>query len=141
MSLKTLPWASFGENLTTAGLRESVVCIGDRFRIGSAEFIVTQPRMPCFKLGIKFGRDDIIQRFVSVDRSGFYLAVEQEGEIGAGDSIELLERDPLQFTVAEAYRLKLGGTDRDRLDLAASHPALAVGWRESFRRRLDGVDD
>lgn len=137
LSLETLAWASFGENLTTRGLRESVVNIGDRFRIGSAELIVTQPRMPCFKLGIRFGRSDIIARFTSVDRSGFYLAVEQEGEIGAGDAVDIIEADTRGLSVAEAYRLKLGGGTRDRLKLAASHPALSAGWRESFKRRLD----
>ena len=137
LSLDTLPWASFGENLTTRGLRESIVNIGDRYRIGSAEFIVTQPRMPCFKLGIRFGRSDMIARFTSVDRSGFYLAVEQEGEIAAGDAIELIEADVRGLSVAETYRLKLGGGSRDRLELAAAHPALTAGWRENFRRRLE----
>jgi len=113
------------------------VRIGDRYRIGSAEFVVTQPRLPCYKLEIKFGRSDMIKRFVSVDRSGFYLAVEREGEIGAGDPIELIEQDACDLTVAEVYRLKLGGGTRDRLELAASHPALAAGWRDSFRRRLE----
>jgi len=137
LGIASLPWASFGENLTTRGLRESIVRIGDRYRIGSAEFVVTQPRLPCYKLEIKFGRSDMIKRFVSVDRSGFYLAVEREGEIGAGDPIELIEQDACDLTVAEVYRLKLGGGTRDRLELAASHPALAAGWRDSFRRRLE----
>lgn len=136
LGIASLPWASFGENLTTRGLRESVVRIGDRYRIGTTELVVTQPRLPCYKLGIKFGRSDMIRRFTSVDRSGFYLAVEQEGEIGAGDAIELIEQDARDLTVAEAYRLKLGGGPRDRLELAANHPALARGWRESFARRL-----
>jgi MOSC domain-containing protein YiiM len=138
LGLEALPWASFGENLTTAGLRETVVCIGDRYRIGSAEVVVTQPRMPCYKLEIKFGRRDMIKRFTSVDRSGFYLAVEREGEIGAGDAIELIERDARGLTVAETFRMKLGQSPPDRLALAASHPALAHGWREAFRRRLEG---
>jgi len=137
LGLGELPWSSFGENLTTRGLRESIVNIGDRFRIGSAEFIVTQPRMPCFKLGIRFGRSDMVARFTSVDRSGFYLAVEQEGEIGAGDAIELVEADGRGLSVAEVYRLRLGGGTKDRLELAASHPALTAGWRESFGRKLE----
>lgn len=137
LGLPDLPWASFGENLTTRGLRESVVRIGDRYRIGGAEFIVTQPRMPCFKLEIRFGRSDMIRRFTSVDRSGFYLAVEREGDIGAGDAIELVEQDPRDLTVAEAFRLRVGGGPRDRLALAAAHPALAKGWREGFSRRID----
>jgi MOSC domain-containing protein YiiM len=140
LSRPDLPWASFGENLTTSGLRESFVRIGDRYRIGSAGFIVTQPRMPCFKLGIRLDRGDMVARFTSVDRSGFYLAVEHEGEIGAGDAIELVERDPRDLTVAETFRMKLGGGSRERLALAASHTALSAGWRESFERRLAGLD-
>ena len=83
-----LPWAVFGENLTTEGLLEADVRIGDRFRVGSAEFIVTQPRMPCYKLGIRFGRMDILKRFLKSGRTGFYFAVTTEGEVGAGDPIE-----------------------------------------------------
>ena len=132
-------WGAFGENLTTVGLVETDVHIGDRFRIGSAEFVVTQPRMPCFKLGIRFGRSDILKRFVNADRSGFYLAVESEGEIGAGDDIVRLSRDT-RLSVAAVYRLKIEGGDRDLMEIAAAHPALARGWREFFRHRLDGAE-
>jgi len=97
-----LPWGAFGENLTTAGLSEDDVHIGDRFAIGSAEFVVTQPRMPCFKLTIRFGRADMIKRFYRSGRSGFYFAVAKEGEIGAGDEISLLNRDADAITIAEA---------------------------------------
>src|SRR5713226_4461265 len=90
---KTLPWGMFGENLTTEGLLEDAVNIGDRFRIGSAEVMVTEPRMPCYKLGVKFGRDDIIKRFSRSACTGFYFAVLREGEVGAGDAIELMSRD------------------------------------------------
>ncbi|HET9830497.1 MAG TPA: MOSC domain-containing protein, partial [Vicinamibacterales bacterium] len=88
-----LPWGVFGENLTTEGLLETDVCIGDRFRIGSAEFQVTQPRQPCFKLGIRFAREDMLKRFVASGRSGFYLAVVQEGDLGRGDDIHLTHRE------------------------------------------------
>ena len=128
-------WGAFGENLTTSGLVESDVFIGDRFRVGSAEFVVTQPRMPCYKLGVRFGRSDILKRFVDADRSGFYLAVESEGDIGAGDDIVWLSRDT-RLSVASVYRLKVNGGDRDLMDVAAAHPALARGWREYFRHRL-----
>jgi MOSC domain-containing protein YiiM len=97
-----LPWGAFGENLTTNGLTEDAVRIGDRFAIGSAEFVVTQPRMPCFKLTIRFGRADMIKRFYRSGRSGFYLAVAKEGEIGSGDEISLLNRDSDAITIAEA---------------------------------------
>src|SRR6266568_969087 len=74
-----LPWAAFGENLTTEGLFEKDLRIGDRFRIGSAELVVTQPRLPCYKLGIRFGRMDMLKRFLKSGRTGFYFAVTVEG--------------------------------------------------------------
>jgi len=97
-----LPWGAFGENLTTSGLSERDVHIGDRFGIGSAEFEVTQPRMPCFKLTIRFSRADMIKRFLRSGRSGFYLAVTKEGEIAAGDAINVIGRHPDAITIAEA---------------------------------------
>jgi MOSC domain-containing protein YiiM len=99
-----LPWGAFGENLTTTGLAEDDVRIGDRFAIGSAELVVTQPRTPCFKLTIRFGRADMIKRFYRSGRSGFYLAVAKEGEIEAGDEISLLSSDADAITVADAAR-------------------------------------
>jgi MOSC domain-containing protein YiiM len=97
-----LPWGAFGENLTTEGLLEGSVRIGDRLRVGSAEFVVTQPRLPCFKLGIRFGRADMVKRFQRSGRSGFYLAVAQAGEIAAGDSFAFLSQDEHGVTVAES---------------------------------------
>src|SRR5690348_6859690 len=88
-----LPWGMFGENFTTTGLLETEINIGDKFRIATAEVMVTQPRMPCYKLGLKFGRPDIIKRFLQSERTGFYLAVLKEGEVGAGDEFEPLARD------------------------------------------------
>src|SRR5213594_2712160 len=82
-----LPWGMFGENFTSAGLDESAVHIGDKFRVGSATLMVTEPRMPCYKLGLRFGRSDIIRQFLESERNGFYLAVLAEGEVGAGDQI------------------------------------------------------
>ncbi len=82
-----LPWGAFGENLTTEGLLETDVSIGDRLRAGSAEFLVTQPRVPCYKLGIRFGRDDMVKRFLRSGRSGFYLAVVREGEVAPGGRV------------------------------------------------------
>lgn len=96
-----LPWGMFGENLTTQGLLEDALYIGDRLRIGTAEVMVTEPRMPCYKLALKFGRDDIIKRFLQSGRSAFYLAVLQEGEVSAGDEVEFLKRDSHQVTVAD----------------------------------------
>lgn len=96
-----LPWGMFGENLTTSGLLEDAVHIGDQFRIGSARVKVTQPRMPCFKLAIKFGRTDMIKRFLASRRSGFYLSVLEEGEIGREDEVRLLHRARDRPTVTE----------------------------------------
>jgi MOSC domain-containing protein YiiM len=104
LGVRDLPWGMFGENLTTAGLSEDTVNIGDRFRIGSCELIVTQPRMPCYKLGLKFGRNDIIKRFAKSGRSGFYLAVTQEGVIQTGDRIELVSQNENRLTVAAINR-------------------------------------
>lgn len=88
-----LPWGAFGENLTTEGLQEGTMRVGDRLRVGSTLLKVTQPRMPCYKLGIRFGRTDMIRRFLASGRSGFYLTVLEEGDVAAGDPIELLETD------------------------------------------------
>ncbi|MEA2488394.1 MAG: hypothetical protein QOH21_186 [Acidobacteriota bacterium] len=98
-----LPWGFFGENLTTTGLDESVR-IGDRFRIGSAEFEVTQPRMPCYKLGIRVGRQDFLRPFLHSGRTGFYFAVTAEGELTSGDAIVPVSTNPSGMTIAEAVR-------------------------------------
>src|SRR5689334_24132758 len=100
-----LPWGMFGENLTVSGLLETDLHIGDRLQIGSAQLLVTQPRIPCYKLGIRFGRGDIEKRFLKSGLSGFYLAVLEEGEVSAGDSIIVLSRDPHQVKVTEIMRL------------------------------------
>ena len=132
-----LSWGMFGENFTTTGLFETEVNIGDKFRIGSAEVMVTQPRMPCYKLGIRFGRKDIIKRFLESERSGFYLAVTKPGEVGPGDEIELLERDGNNVTVSDITRLYDGQKpNADLLRRAIALTALPEGWREYFRERL-----
>lgn len=132
-----LPPGAFGENFTTEGLLESTVCIGDRFRVGSAELMVTQPRMPCFKLGIRFGRGDMVKRFLLSGRTGFYLAVLQEGEVAPGDSFELIGRSDEAVTVADVVGLKTAdAADQDLLRRASELPALPERWREYFRKRL-----
>jgi MOSC domain-containing protein YiiM len=138
-----LPWGMFGENFTSEGsLDDQTVFIGDRFRIGSAEFVVTQPRMPCFKLGIRFGRPDIIKRFLHSGRAGFYLAVLQEGEIAAGDSIELLTRDQHGITVAEIVKLYTAdAANQDLLRRVSELSALPESWRGYFRKRLWNPDN
>jgi MOSC domain-containing protein YiiM len=137
LALSDLPWGSFGENLTCAGLLEEDVGIGDRYRIGSTELAVTQPRLPCFKLGIRFGREDIIKRFLVSGRSGFYLSVARPGEIRAADRIEIVARHEDRLSVAEVLALRAGNTsDPSRLRLAAAHTGLSAGWREHFQEIL-----
>ena len=99
-----LPFGIFGENLTTLGLTETDTHVGDRLKIGTAQFVVTQPRQPCFKLGIRFGRVDIIKRFAKSGRSGFYLAIEKTGELGAGDEIKFVSRASNQPSIHEVVR-------------------------------------
>lgn len=99
-----LPYGMFGENFTTEGLDEESVHIGDQFRIGDAVVEVTQPRMPCYKLGIRFGHPDMPKRFHASGRCGFYLAVLREGEVGAGDQWEHIARNDEPVSVIERYR-------------------------------------
>jgi MOSC domain-containing protein YiiM len=134
---RDLSWGAFGENLTTEGLLEPEVRIGDRLRIGSAEFLVTQPRMPCFKLGVRFGRDDMVKRFLRSGRSGFYLAVVREGDVKRGDAIEFAERDDHGVTVADIASLYARDMDNeDLLRRAVAVPALPESWKEYLRERL-----
>lgn len=133
-----LSFGMFGENLTTKGLFETEVNIGDRLRIGSVLFEVTQPRMPCYKLGIKFGRDDIIKKFLESARSGIYFAVIEEGEIKAGDAIEFISRDENQITVTDIARLYF--SEKANLELlhrAIKVSALPESWREYFQEQLE----
>jgi MOSC domain-containing protein YiiM len=134
-----LPWGMFGENFTVEGLDESRVNIGDRFRVGSAEATVTEPRLPCYKLGIKFGRTDILKRFLTSGRTGFYLSVQREGEVGAGDEIELIEHDKNNVTVADITRLYARGGDADTMRRAIALEALPASWRDHFRKQLARV--
>ena len=127
----------FGENFTTEGLLEGTVHIGDRLRAGSAEFVVTQPRMPCFKLGVRFDRPDMVKRFLRSGRTGFYLAVLREGEATAGDALEVIAQDEHAVTVAEVVSLYAAdGANQDLLRRASELPALPEGWRDYFRKRL-----
>src|SRR5213080_1710458 len=100
-----LSFGMFGENLTTEGLLEDALYIGDRFRIGEAEVMATEPRMPCYKLGLKFGRSDIIKRFLASRRTGFYFAVKREGRVAAGDTVESIGRQQQAISVADITRL------------------------------------
>ncbi|HEY0366899.1 MAG TPA: MOSC domain-containing protein [Pyrinomonadaceae bacterium] len=131
-----LPWGMFGENFTTTGLLETEINIGDKFRIGSAEVMVTQPRMPCYKLGIRFGRTDILKRFLLSERTGFYVSVLKEGEVGAGDEFEAIEKNASGVTIVDVTRLY--SSDKHNVELkqrAIATEALPDSWREYFRKR------
>ena len=132
-----LPYGMFGENFTTEGLLETAVNIGDRFRIGGAEIMVTEPRVPCYKLGIKFGRPDILKKFLVSRRSGFYFAVLREGEVRAGDTLELLSRDENSISIADIIRLyAFEQNDLATLRRAVRLETLPESWRGYFRHQL-----
>jgi MOSC domain-containing protein YiiM len=137
-----LSWGMFGENFTSAGLFESDVNIGDRFSVGSAVVMVTEPRMPCYKLGIKFGRADMVKKFLASERTGFYFAVLQEGEVGAGDPIELIEKTDHGVRVRDISRLYT--RDKRNLGLlrrAVQVEALPESWKSYFHQRIDKLVD
>lgn len=132
-----MPWGMFGENLTVEGLEEKTVHIGDQFRIGTVRVVVTQPRFPCYKLGIKFQRDDMLKRFLQSGLTGFYLAVLEEGEIAAGDPLTLLAREEHAVSVSDIISLYT----HDKKNLALLRRAVAVkalpeSWREHFSEQI-----
>ncbi len=135
-----LPWGMFGENLTTEGLVENEVHIGDRFRIGEAEVVVTQPRLPCYKLGIKFGRVDMIKKFLASRRTGFYVAVLREGIVSAGDELEVVGRDEQKVTVDDITRLyAIQRDDLATLQRAVKVPELPESWKGHFQNKIDAL--
>ena len=138
-----LPMGMFGENFTTDGLLEDSVYIGDQFSVGSAEVIVTQPRLPCYKLGVRFQSDDMVKRFLASGRTGFYLAVTHEGEVGAGDEIKEIDQDPNRVPVSEITRLyitkRYGDDEVSSVRRAMRVAALPESWKEYFRERLQKI--
>lgn len=138
---RELPPGVFGENFTTDGLLESSICIGDKLSVGTAEATVTQPRMPCYKLGIRFGSDDMVKQFLASGRTGFYLAVSREGDVGAGDEIRFIARDPNRVPVSDITRLyvakKYSPDDVASLRRMFGIQALPKGWNQYFRERLE----
>ena len=136
-----LPWGAFGENFSAEGILEDQIRVGDRLRVGSAEFVVTQPRMPCFKLGIRFNRRDIIKRFLGSKRTGFYLAVLREGEAGQGDGIDFIEKQQSGVTITEIVNLySTDAHNQELLRRATELPALPQSWKDYFRKRLWDAD-
>jgi MOSC domain-containing protein YiiM len=142
---RDLPLGIFGENFTidfggSTGAPEDTIHIGDRFSAGSAEVVVTQPRLPCYKLGVRFQMDDMVKRFLASRRSGFYLAVLREGEVGADDEMKQLGRDPSAVPISEITRLyiekRFSDSDMRVLDRALQAQALPESWKEYFRERM-----
>ena len=138
---RELPPGVFGENFTTDGLLEDSICIGDRLAVGTADTAVTQPRLPCYKLGVRFGSDEMVKRFLASRRTGFYLTVIREGDVSAGDEIRLVARDPNRVPVSEITRLyvakKYGPQDIASLQHVLRVPALPKSWNQYFRERLE----
>jgi MOSC domain-containing protein YiiM len=142
---RDLPLASFGENFSTDGLLEDSVHLGDQFSVGSAEVVVTQPRLPCYKLGVRFGSDDMVKRFLLSARTGFYLAVTREGQVAAGDEIKPLARDSHAVPVSEITRLyvakRFTEADAATVRRALQVAAFPESWKEYFRERVAKMND
>lgn len=137
-----LPWGAFGENLTAEGWSEGNSYIGDQFRIGEAVVMVTQPRTPCYKLAVKFGWDDIIERFLESGRPGFYLSVVKEGVVRPGDAVERIHQDETRVSVADINSLLADGKANISLMRRALHvEALPKGWRNHFLKELASAQD
>ena len=137
---RDLPMGVFGENFTIAGLLETDAHLGDRFSVGTAEVVVTQPRLPCYKLGVRFGSDDMVKRFLASGRSGFYVAVLREGEVGAGDEISVVARSSQAVPVTEITRLYVAKRytpeDLDSLRRILQIEAVPEDWKGYFRERM-----
>jgi MOSC domain-containing protein YiiM len=130
----------FGENLTVDGLKESEVSIGDVFQIGTSKVIATQPRMPCYKLGVKFGRMDILKMFLASGRSGIYFKVLEEGEVGAGDTIEQIRKDPNGITISDVVRLYASDKENiQMMQLAVKVEPLPDGWKHYFLEKIKRI--
>jgi MOSC domain-containing protein YiiM len=135
---RLLPYGQFGENLAVSGLTDEHVHIGDIFRIGrQVECQVTQPRVPCFKLGMRMGDSSFVARFHQSGRVGYYFRVLKKGMLQVGDSIERLHTDPARLSVAEAMlALNKNPRQQEIIRRALDIPALSAAWRESLRKRL-----
>jgi len=141
LSEMLLPWGMFGENLTTEGMIEDEIHIGDKFQIGEAVLMVTQPRIPCYKLALKFQRDDMLKRMLTNGRSGFYFAVVQQGALQAGDAIQKIHEGPERISVTDVNTLyRDGGKDANLLKRAANLEALPESWRDYLREELKSLE-
>jgi MOSC domain-containing protein YiiM len=142
---RDLPMGMFGENFTTEGLLEKDAHLGDLYRVGSAEVVVTQPRLPCYKLGVRFAADEMVKRFMASGLTGFYLAVRREGEVGAGDEIVRISRDANAVAVTEITRLyvtkRFGPDDLDSLRRIMEIESVPEDWKGYFRERIGKAGD
>jgi MOSC domain-containing protein YiiM len=137
LKVRELQPGSFGENLTVVGFDERDVRIGERWRVGSCELAVTEPRVPCLKLAAKFQRVDMIRRFLDSRRTGFYLRVVQPGELGAGDAVEVFERDDSAVSVVDVVELfATNARDRDLAAHALATKSLPDAWRAWLAERM-----
>jgi MOSC domain-containing protein YiiM len=141
---RELPMGMFGENLTIDDFTEDTVHLGDRFSVGTAEVVVTQPRLPCSKLGVRFASDDMVKRFLASGRTGFYVAVQREGDVGVGDEVKVIARDPNAVPVSEVTRLyvakRWGNEDVAAVQRATQVTALPGSWKEYFKQRLKAIN-
>ena len=136
-----LPWGMFGENLSIEGLREDETHIGDRFQVGTALLMATQPRIPCYKLAVKFGRDDILKRFLRSEKSGVYFSVLNEGFIQAGDTIEKTHQDDSGISVTDINRVYASHRDDvPMLCRVVQLAALPQDWRDYFGKKLEMLE-
>jgi MOSC domain-containing protein YiiM len=136
LQLGDLPEAAFGENLTTEGLLEQEICLGDVFSLGSAVLQVSQPRQPCWKLNRRYDRKDLVQEVLRSGRTGWYFRVLQQGLVSTGQPLRLIERAYPDWTILRACALRFGERDEAALAILASLPVLSVSWREELTRRL-----
>ena len=138
-----LNWGMFGENFTTEGLLEDIVNVGDQFQIGSAKLVATQPRMPCYKLGVRFGRMDVIRRFMVSRRPGIYFKVLKEGEVETGDKIKIIRRDKNNVTVKDIVRLYIARDNIDNIETmkrVTKIRDLPEGWRYEFQQKIKQLE-
>jgi len=138
-----LTWGMFGENFTTKELMEDAVNVGDQFQLGSAKLVATQPRMPCYKIGVRFGRMDVVRRFLASGRPGIYFKVLKEGQVQVGDKIEIISKDKNNVTVKDIVRLYVTRDHPDNIETmrrAIKINALPEGWRYEFQQNIEQLE-
>jgi MOSC domain-containing protein YiiM len=138
-----LVWGMFGENFTTEGLMEDAVNIGDQLQIGSAKLVATQPRMPCYKLGVRFGHMEIIRMFMASNRPGIYFRVLKEGKVQRGDKIEVVKRDENNVKVTDIVSLYINRDNADSIETmrrATKISVLPEGWKNEFQQNIEQLE-